>query len=32
MINANHRPAWDREMAVDMAGTALSCPTATIAD
>jgi hypothetical protein len=24
--NASQRPAWDREMAVEMVGTALSCP------
>ena len=27
--NASQRPAWDREMAVEMVGTALSCPAAT---
>ena len=31
-MNASHRPAWDWVTAVDMAGTAPSCPTATIGD
>ena len=29
-MNASQRPAWDREMAVDMVGTALSCPAASM--